>query len=106
MYEIDRNEIVEAWVKNDHLGFEIQYLWEGQVRKYRPDFLMKLRNGMNFILEVKGIDSQQNKTKRRFLDEWVKAVNSHGGFGTWKWDVSRNPMDLEGILNKAVGAES
>ena len=105
MYEIDRNEIVEAWVKNDHLGLEIQYLWEGQVRKYRPDFLMKLRNGTNFIFEVKGIDSQQNKTKRRFLDEWVRAVNSHGGFGTWKWDVSRNPMDLEGILNKAVGAE-
>ncbi len=28
------------------------------------------------ILEVKGKDDQQNKTKREYLDEWIKAVNS------------------------------
>ena len=30
------------------------------------------------ILEVKGIDDQQNKTKREYLNEWVSAVNSDG----------------------------
>jgi hypothetical protein len=29
-------------MKNDHLGFEIVYVFDGVVRKYRPDFLMKL----------------------------------------------------------------
>ncbi len=35
------------------------------------------------ILEVKGKDDQQNKTKREYLDEWVKAVNSDDRFGKW-----------------------
>jgi type III restriction enzyme len=97
-FELDRNENVVSWVKNDHLGFEIHYVFKGIVKKYRSDYIIKLINGENLILEVKGQDSQENKTKREFLDEWVKAVNSHGGFGKWKWAVSKNPADLKKIL--------
>lgn len=97
-FELDRNENVASWVKNDHLGFEIHYVFNGIVKKYRPDYLIKLVNGENLVLEVKGEDSQENRTKREFLDEWVKAVNSHGGFGKWKWAVSKNPADLKKIL--------
>lgn len=97
-FELDRNENVVSWVKNDHLGFEIHYVFKGIVKKYRPDYLIKLVNGENLVLEVKGEDSQENKTKREFLDEWVKAVNSHGGFGKWKWSVSKNPADLKKLL--------
>ncbi|MFQ5709448.1 MAG: BPTD_3080 family restriction endonuclease [bacterium] len=80
-FEFDRNPNVDAWVKNDHLGFEIHYIWQGVVKKYRPDFIIRLINGNHLILETKGMDTQRDKTKRKFLDEWVKAVNSHGGFG-------------------------
>lgn len=97
-FELDRNENVVSWVKNDHLGFEIHYVFKGIVKKYRPDYLLKLVNGEYLVLEVKGEDSQENRTKREFLDEWVKAVNSHGGFGLWKWSVSKNPSDLKSIL--------
>jgi len=97
-FELDRNENVVSWVKNDHLGFEIHYVFKGIVKKYRPDYLIKLVNGENLVLEVKGEDSQENKTKREFLDEWVKAVNSYGGFGKWKWSVSKNPADLKKML--------
>ena len=44
---------VAAWVKNDHLGFEIPYLYQGVVHKYRPDFLARLTNGDMLILETK-----------------------------------------------------
>lgn len=101
-FELDRNPNVEAWAKNDHLGFEIFYIFNGVVRKYRPDFLIQLKTGRFLILETKGQDTQQDKTKREFLDEWVKAVNEHGGFGTWQWDVSRDPADVTEILEKAV----
>jgi type III restriction enzyme len=97
-FELDRNENVVSWVKNDHLGFEIHYVFKGIVKKYRPDYLIKLVNGENLVLEVKGEDSQENKTKREFLDEWINAVNSHGGFGKWKWAVSKNPADLKKLL--------
>lgn len=87
-------------MKNDHLGFEILYLFQGVVHKYRPDFLIRLTNNRLLVLETKGQDSQQDRTKREFLDEWVRAVNNHGGFGRWDWAMSKNPADLKGILEK------
>jgi type III restriction enzyme len=99
-YGLDRNSSVAAWVKNDHLGFEILYVFKGVVLKYRPDYLVRLANGRMLVLEVKGQESQQDRTKREFLSEWVKAVNVHGGFGTWACDVSFSPADLPGILKK------
>jgi len=101
-YALDRHRNVKSWVKNDHLGFMVLYNYQGVVRKYFPDFIIKLENGDHLILETKGRDTQQNKTKRAFLDEWVKAVNKHGGFGRWKWAVSFHPSDLEGIFNDNV----
>ncbi len=94
------NKHVTAWVKNDHLGFEIMYVFKGVVQKYRPDFLIRLATGKMLVLEVKGQDTQQNRTKREFLAEWVKAVNEHGGFGQWAWDVSFDPADIPGLLAK------
>jgi type III restriction enzyme len=97
-YEIERNKNVEAWVKNDHLGFVIYYTYQGTHHTYYPDYLVRLTNGTTLVLEVKGVDDQRNRTKREYLDEWVKAVNAHGGFGRWAWDVSLNPADLVDIL--------
>lgn len=52
-------------------------------------------------LEVKGEDTEQDQVKRRFLDNWVKAVNDHGGFGTWAWEVSKNPGDIKDLARHA-----
>jgi type III restriction enzyme len=99
-FELDHNPNVAAWVKNDHLGFEILYVFKGVVRKFRPDFLIRLTNGKMLVLEVKAQDSQENQTKREFLKEWVETVNAHGGFGQWAWDVSRDPKDIVALLQK------
>ncbi|NLJ48100.1 MAG: type III restriction endonuclease subunit R, partial [Candidatus Atribacteria bacterium] len=100
--ELDRNPYVTAWVKNDHLGFEIFYFYNGQVHKYRPDFIIKLSNNTHLILEVKGVETQRDKTKHRFLDEWVKAVNQYGGFGKWNWAISKNPAAIKDILTEHI----
>ncbi|MBI5855461.1 MAG: DEAD/DEAH box helicase family protein [Nitrospirae bacterium] len=97
---LDHESRVAAWVKNDHLGFDVTYVSNGVVRKYRPDFLIRLTNGRMLALEIKGEDSQENQTKREFLSEWIRAVNEHGDFGKWAWDVSRHPKDVSGILEK------
>lgn len=99
-FRLDRHPRVVSWVKNDHLGFEVQYIFKGVVHKFRPDFLIKLVNDLMLVLEVKGRDSQQDRTKREFLGEWVTAVNQHGGFGRWAWDVSFDPADVDGIVDK------
>lgn len=102
-FELERNENVEAWVKNDHLGFEILYIYKGVVRKYRPDFLIRLKNGIMLVLEVKGRDDQQSKTKRDYLNEWIKAVNTHGGFGRWCADVSYSIGDVREVIARHSG---
>jgi type III restriction enzyme len=101
-FALDHHPEVEAWVKNDHLGFEILYLFKGVVLKYRPDFIIHFKDGSFLVLETKGQDSQQDQTKREFLDEWIRAVNAHGGFGRWQWAVSKHPGDVGGLIGKAM----
>ena len=99
-YELDRNPLVEAWVKNDHLGFEVLYVYRGVVRKYRPDFLIRLKSGNMLILETKGQIDDQSESKRRAVEQWTDAVNQHGGFGNWAAEISTNPGDINDILTK------
>jgi type III restriction enzyme len=101
-YFLEKSNLVKSFVKNDHLGFFILYNFNGVIRKYYPDFLIRLSNNEYLILETKGVDSQQNQTKRDFLNEWVKAVNIQGGFGKWSWAVSFNPNDIGVILENSV----
>ncbi|MGH9817624.1 MAG: restriction endonuclease, partial [Candidatus Acidiferrales bacterium] len=103
-FHLDRGPNVAAWVKNDHLGFEIKYTYKGVVRDFRPDYLVRLTNGTMLVLEVKGQDTQEQQTKREFLAEWVRAVNGHGGFGTWASAVSRHPGDIHAILTAQAQA--
>jgi type III restriction enzyme len=96
---LEHNDNVNTWVKNGHIGFfEILYIFNGVLRKYRQDFLIRLTNRKMLILEVKGREDEQSKTKRRFLDEWVQAVNSYGRFGRWYAGVSNSIGDLKGII--------
>ncbi len=71
------------------------------VRKYRPDFLVRLTTGTVLVLEVKGQDSPQNQAKRAALDEWTQAVTQHGGFGCWAWGLSRAPSDVADVVQAA-----
>ena len=97
-FALDNSDAVAAWAKNDHLGFEILYVYRGVVRKYRPDFLVRLKSGDMFVVETKGQDTEQDRVKRRYLDEWTQAVNAHGGFGCWRWAVAHHPGEIRDIL--------
>ena len=98
-YVLDESEHVDSWAKNDHLGFEVLYVHRGVVRKYRPDFLVRLKNGEMLVLETKGQDSEQDKVKRRYLEEWCEAANAHGGFGRWRCAVVKAPGEILDVLS-------
>ena len=100
-YALDHHPAVAAWVKNDHLGFEVLYVHRGVVRKYRPDFLIRLTTGTMLVLEVKGRDRDGDRAKRTYLKEWCDAVTDHGGFGRWSCAVSRTPGDVHDLLAAA-----
>ena len=98
--ELERNKNVISWVRNDHIGFVIKYLYNGILHDYYPDFLIRLKNNITLILEIKGKDDDQNKVKRKFLEEWVDVVNDDGKYGTWVWDVAFHPTEVKGIIEK------
>ncbi|MBU1207080.1 MAG: DEAD/DEAH box helicase family protein [Proteobacteria bacterium] len=104
-FVLDDSKHVAAWAKNDHLGFEVLYVYRGVVRKYRPDFLVRLTNGEMIVLETKGQDMEQDKVKRRYLEEWAQAVNAQGGFGHWRCAVAKEPGEIRDILIKNDATE-
>ena len=101
-YQLDKNPQVKAWAKNDHLGFEVKYVFGGISRRYRPDFLVRLEGGTMLILEVKGVESEQDTAKSQALCEWVRAVNASGRFGRWENDIVMSPAEVEGVIKKYI----
>jgi type III restriction enzyme len=98
---LESHPAVAAWAKNDHLGFQVLYLWNGSKKKFIPDFLVRYKSGKTLALEVKGKDSPQDQTKRAALRQWVEAVNAHGGFGTWVSDlVIAEPSQARDVIDR------
>jgi hypothetical protein len=52
-FQLDNSDQVDAWVENDHLDFEVLYVYRGVVKKYRPDFLVRLVNGDMLVWKQK-----------------------------------------------------
>jgi len=50
---LETRDEVEAYAKNDHLGFQVYYMWAGSRRRYTPDFLVRLAGGTLLALEIR-----------------------------------------------------
>jgi type III restriction enzyme len=103
-YFIDKDERVDAFVKNAGLGFAIPYLHNGQMHDYEPDFIVRLKSDppLNVIVETKGYDPLKD-VKRQAAERWVSAVNAEGRFGSWRYEliekISDVPAKLAAIAN-------
>jgi type III restriction enzyme len=98
---LDSHPAVLRYVKNDHLGFEVPYVFLGQEHRYRPDFIAVVDDGhdaddaLSLVLEVKGerdaADDAKHDTMRRM---WVPAVNADGRFGRWAFLRLDGPYEI------------
>ena len=100
---LETSPMVLSYAKNDHLGFQVHYLWNGAKRRYIPDFLIRLTNGRTLILEIKGEKSDQTKAKHTALQAWIQAVNTKGGFGLWCSDLAYAAHEIQDIIVKHAG---
>ena len=72
---LDEDPRVERWVRNFQLGWSIPYHMQGAWRRYEPDFVVRLHDGTNLIIECKGIvDDKAEATERWTVDHWIPAV--------------------------------
>jgi type III restriction enzyme len=91
---------VLAYAKNQALGFEIPYLDGGAMRRYLPDFLVRLDVGgaepIHLVLEMKGQRDESDKAKAQTArDMWVPGVNALGGYGRWAFAEFTDPYTTE-----------
>jgi len=102
----EMSEVV-CYVKNHNLGFTIPYTFEGEDRNYMPDFIVRLNDGkedlLNLIIEVTGEKKRDKAAKvSTARNLWVPAVNNHGGFGRWAFLEIADPWDARNTVRSFV----
>ena len=110
---LDESPRVRAWVKNHRLGFEIPYSFRGEPHAYTPDFLVELvgpmhgagaevrdgaGSGEHLVIEVKGLEREQDRAKQVGMQCWIDAVNHWGRLGRWRFEKLYSPHDLARVL--------
>jgi type III restriction enzyme len=85
---------VVSYAKNQGMQFEVPYRMNRTVRRYVPDFLVRVDCGggiVNLILETKGfrgLDVQLKDGAVRNL--WIPGVNALGVYGRWMFAEFRH----------------
>lgn len=81
---------VRAYVKNHNLGLEVPYRKDGQLHRYRPDFIVHVDDGhgeddlLNLVVEIKGYRNEDAKIKKETMEtHWIPGVNRLGTYGRW-----------------------
>ena len=80
-FHLERSEAVKFYARNDHLGLLIPYEYMGVDHDYDPDFLVRLADDMTLVLEIKGLEDEQDRAKHNAAHRWVSAVNNWGQLG-------------------------
>lgn len=93
-------DFIDSYVKNDHIGFFIYYMWNGSKRKYLPDYLIKLANGKTLLLEVKGQVTEQEEAKWAAARRLIEAITSKKIFGAWVFDVVTDMAKVQDVILK------
>ncbi len=87
---VERHPRVLRYTKNHNLGFEVPYLFGGEQRRYRPDFIVHVDDGrgaddpLQLVVEIKGYRGEDAKEKKQTMETyWVPGVNNLGTYGRW-----------------------
>ncbi|MDN5936772.1 MAG: restriction endonuclease, partial [Nitrosospira sp.] len=86
----EAHERVLAYVKNHNLGLEVPYRYGSEIRKYIPDFIVRVDDGhseddpLQLIVEIKGYRGEDAKEKKAAMDGyWIPGVNNLRSQGRW-----------------------
>ena len=103
---------VRAYVKNHNLGLEVPYRYGSEMRKYLPDFIVRVDDGhgeddlLNLIVEIKGYRREDAKEKKSTMDAyWVPGVNQLGAYGRWAFAEFTEVYQIEADFKAKVESE-
>ena len=95
---------VECYARNYRLEFTIPYELYGEPRAYEPDFIIRLRDGLSVVLEIKGAPDPDAEAKHQAARRWIHAVNNWGRLGEWDFLVCRDPQQLGQEIDRLSAA--
>ena len=98
---------VIAYAKNQGMQFEIPYRIGRSVRRYIPDFLVRLDIGtdepVTLVLETKGFRGLDAQLKADTMNTlWVPGVNALGTHGRWTFAEFREVFAIQEELGQLV----
>ena len=99
--ELEADERVHSYVKNDHLFCEVPYRFNGKSCRYVPDFLVRLGPDQYLLLEGKGRQTSKDDAKETAARRWIAAVNGDERFGTWSSAVVRAKAEVRSAIDAA-----
>jgi type III restriction enzyme len=102
--KLAKENIVYSYVRNDRLEFNIPYELYGNPQVYEPDFIVRLRNAVSVVLEIKGKSFEDTDAKHQAAKRWMSAVNYWGKLGEWDFLVCREPQQLGEGFSKLIAA--
>ena len=102
--ELEKDDRVISYAKNDRLGFDIPYRWQGASKRYRPDFLIKLEDGTTLIMEGKGRKDEKDDAKATAARRWIEAVNQWGELGRWQYCICFKKSEVGPLIDEALAS--
>ena len=99
-FYLETSPLVQAYARNDHLDLAIPYEYAGAQHDFLPDFVVRLANGTMLILEVKGYETEQDRTKYEAARRWARAVTYWGKMGRWAFEPCKRPSQVREILKR------
>ncbi|MCY4518745.1 MAG: hypothetical protein OXB99_16060 [Acidimicrobiaceae bacterium] len=106
---LDRHPGVTAWARNFGLDWSLPYHFDGAWRRYEPDFIVRLTNGLNVVIECKGIvDPKALAAERWTREHWIPAVRGTpelpDDLRRWAYEVVTDAALLPARLNDHASA--
>ena len=79
-------EDVAAFVKNEAaVGFNVNYISNmGGIRKYIPDFVIRTKLGVMYVVETKGLETVEVARKDARMEQWCKTASELTG-DEWRY---------------------
>ncbi len=98
---VEEHPLVRAYVKNQGMGFEVPYRLGSEMKRYIPDFIVRIDDGhgendlLNLVAEVKGYRREDAKEKKSTMETyWIPGVNTLGTYGRWAFAEFREVFEI------------
>ena len=104
---LEEIEEVDAYVKNQFLGFTIPYVKDGKDKPYFPDFVARVKGkdgvAKNLIIEISGMSKDKAEKKWFVENRWLPAVNAVRDKHAYpEWQFIEIANDIRNIKNQLL----